>query len=187
MNHIYNQPQFGENWFTYPNLYSRFVSLLPTGSRMVEVGVWKGKSVAYLAVEIINSGKDIKVDAVDTWLGTPDEQYHQDDPFVKTDTLYPLFLTNISPVSSVVKPIRMASTEAANLYEDNSLDVVFIDAGHTYADVKADIIAWLPKVKKGGYLAGHDYSWAPPVKKAVDELVSPVEETEGCWVYRVPS
>lgn len=69
MNHIYEQPQFGENWFTYPNLYSRFVKELADGSKIVEVGSWKGKSVAYLAVEIINSGKGIKVDAIDTWKG----------------------------------------------------------------------------------------------------------------------
>jgi len=66
MNHIYTQPQFGENWFTYPNLYSRFVQILKDGSTIVEVGSWKGKSTAYLAVEIINSGKNIELHAVDT-------------------------------------------------------------------------------------------------------------------------
>lgn len=185
MEHIYNQPQFGENWFTYPNLYSRFVRELEDGSKIVEVGCWKGKSISYLAVEVINSGKDIKIDAVDTWRGTPDEEYHQKDVFVKTDKLYNLFLSNISPVSQVIKAIRMSSVEAAALYEDNSVDVVFIDAGHTYEDVKCDIISWKPKVKKGGYLAGHDFPEAHGVVKAVEELLCSVENSEGCWVYKV--
>ena len=43
------------------------------------------------------------------------------------------------------------------LYENNSLDFVLIDASHKYIDVKEDIISWLPKVKKGGYLIGDDY------------------------------
>lgn len=185
MEHIYNQPQFGENWFTYPNLYSRFVRELGDGSKIVEVGCWKGKSISYLAVEIINSGKDIKIDAVDTWKFIPTEEYHEKDVYIKTNTLYPLFLSNISPVSHVINPIRMTSTDAATLYEDNSIDVVFIDAGHDYESIKSDIIAWKPKVKKGGYLAGHDFPEALGVVKAVEELIGSVESTEGCWVYKV--
>lgn len=34
--------------------------------------------------------------------------------------------------------------------------VVYIDASHIYSDVKVDIEAWWPLVKKGGYLCGHD-------------------------------
>jgi SAM-dependent methyltransferase len=185
MQHIYHEPQFGENWFTYPHLYRYFVQKLSDGGKIVEVGCWKGKSVAFLAVEIINSGKKIKVDAVDTWQGTPDEEYHQNDTYVKTDKLYQLFLSNISPVSSVVTPIRKTSVEAAADYADNSLDVVFIDAGHTYNDVMADISAWLPKVKSKGWLAGHDYA-SSEVKRAVDESIGSVDQSEGCWIYPKP-
>ena len=186
MNHIYEGPMFGENWFTFPNLYSRFVTELSDGAKIVEVGCWKGKSVAYLGVEVINSGKKISIDAVDTWLGSQNEDPHLQDVYVRTNTLYSLFLTNISPIKSVVNPIRMPSIDASKLYADESIDVVFIDAEHTYHAVKADISAWLPKVKRGGYLAGHDYLWGEgqPVKRAVDELINPVEFTEGCWVYK---
>jgi len=188
MDHIYEQPQFGENWFTYPNLYRYFVQQLSDGSKIVEVGAWKGKSVAFLGVEIVNSGKKIAVDAVDTWNGTPDEEYHQNDVYVKTNTLYQLFLSNISTLSHIITPVRMPSLDAAKQYADESIDVVFIDAGHTYEDVKADIVAWLPKVKRGGWLAGHDYPWSAndAVKKAVDESVSPIDQSEGCWIYRKP-
>jgi hypothetical protein len=188
VNHIYQQPNFGEDWFTFPNLYSRFVNELPSGSKIVEVGSWKGRSIAYLGVEIINSGKDIKVDAVDTWSAIPSESYHETDVYVKTNRLFTLFMSNIEPVSSVVTPVRKTSLDAALLYADESVDVVFIDACHEYECVKADIAAWLPKVKSGGYLAGHDYPWSAgdAVKRAVDESISPIEVTEGCWVYRKP-
>lgn len=185
MEHIWHQEQFGEPWFTYPNLYSRFVREVPSGGCIVEVGCWKGKSVAYLAVEVINSNKNIMIHAVDTWLGSPNETYHMADSHVKTDTLYDLFLNNIKPCSDVVTPIRKTSVEASSLYQDGSLDVVFIDASHDYDSVKQDIMHWLPKVKSGGYLAGHDYLWEG-VGRAVDELIRPVESTELCWVYRKP-
>lgn len=188
MQHIYDGPMFGENWFTFPNLYSRFVKELSDGAKIVEVGCWKGKSVAYLGVEVINSGKKISIDAVDTWLGSANEDPHLQDVYVRTNTLYQLFLSNIAPVSSVVNPVRMTSLEASKLYEDESIDVVFLDAEHTYDAVKSDISAWLPKVKRGGYLSGHDYYWGQgqPVKKAVDEQLKSIEFTEECWVYRKP-
>ena len=53
--------------------------------------------------------------------------------------------------------MRMHSTTAARYIADGSLDIVYIDAEHSYDDVKADIIAWIPKVRLGGILCGHDY------------------------------
>lgn len=184
MNHIYTQPQFGEDWFTYPNLYRRFVEILPDESTIVEVGSWKGKSTAYLAVEIINSGKKIQLHSVDTWDGSGE---HTTDPYVRTNTLYQLFMANMSPVMSVVKPIHKRSVDAANDYADNSLDIVFIDACHDYSCVKEDIQAWFPKVKQGGIISGHDYGPAwQGVIRAVNEMFSPnqIEATELCWVHR---
>lgn len=188
MQHYFTDPRLGENWFTYPNLYSRFVREFKSGSKFVEVGCWKGKSIAYLGVEIINSGKNIKVDAVDTWNGTPEE--HDWDHYVQTNTLYELFLSNIEPIKDVINPIRLTSLEAAKLYDDNSLDVVFLDAAHDYESVKQDIAAWLPKIKTNGYIAGHDYYDNNPscgVKEAVDDAFlekTNLEITEFCWVYK---
>lgn len=183
MEHFYQLPNFGEDWFTYPQLYKRFVNRLSNNSKIVEVGSWKGKSTAFLGVEIINSGKNIELHAVDTWEGSGE---HSNDPYVRTNTLYPLFLANIGPVSSVVKIVRKKSTEAAKDYEDESLDIVFIDACHEYECVSEDIAAWLPKVKIGGILAGHDFTASfPGVIKAVQELlpIDQIETTEMCWVY----
>ena len=68
-------------------------------------------------------------------------------------------------------PIRKSSLEAAKDFQDESCDVVYIDMEHTYEAVKEDIQAWLPKVKTGGYISGHDYikGW-PGVMKAVQEF-----------------
>ena len=78
---------------------------------------------------------------------------------------------------------------SVDLFEDNSLDFVFIDASHEYEDVKNDILAWLPKVKRGGILAGHDYyvnqDWFSGVKKAVNEIFSDFETSEDCFIVNV--
>ena len=54
--------------------------------------------------------------------------------------------------------MRMDSTRASKLIAPESLDLVFIDAQHCYEGVKKDIENWLPKVKKGGIISGHDYN-----------------------------
>lgn len=179
MEHFYHLTE-GEDWFTYPNLYNKIVSNAPNKAHFVEVGVWKGRSASFMAVEIINSGKTIQFDLVDTWNGSIEHQPLQEDVF-------DVFNKNIAPVSSYVNIKRMESILAASTYEDGSLDFVFIDAAHDYENVKADIQAWLPKVKVGGYLAGHDYPTWPGVTQAVDEIFGAdnIESNESCWLYSV--
>lgn len=179
MKHIYQEEQFGENWFTYPNFYKQIVETFPSGSTFVEVGVWKGKSAAYMAVEIANSNKNIDFYCVDTWEGSVE---HQNNP--ELPRLFEIFTENMKPVEKYYKPMKMKSLEAVHLFEDNSLDFVFIDGSHEYEDVKDDIAFWLPKVKIGGILAGHDYHHQP-IREAIKYNNLNVKEQYGedCWVY----
>lgn len=186
MDHIYMHPRFGENWFGYEKFYSHVVKTANDNDSIVEVGSWKGKSISYLAVEVINSKKNIKCFAVDTWLGSGYEAGHNNDPYVQSGKLYDLFLENIEPVKSVITPIRKDSVSASTLFENGSLHCVFIDADHKYECVKQDIEAWLPKIKKGGIISGHDYgSDGGPVHAAVHEKFGSniVVYPANCWVY----
>lgn len=74
---------------------------------------------------------------------------------------------------SHVTILRMTSLEALS-HTPKQFDLVFIDANHEYIHVKQDILSWLPKVRPGGILAGHDYDPEIPmfsgVKQAVDEI-----------------
>jgi len=182
--HIYQEAQFGEDWFSYPNLYRDMVLKFPSGSKFVEIGSWKGKSSVFMAVEIANSNKNIKFYCVDTWNGSSE---HKD--VVEIDFLYDIFIDNMKPLENYYKSMRKNSIEAANHFEDDSLDFVFIDASHEYEDVKKDIQTWLPKVKKNGVLAGHDYyiggyDYFPGVKQAVDECLTNFSTSENCFIYQ---
>ncbi len=72
---------------------------------------------------------------------------------------------------------RCASHAAATLIRDGSLDLVYIDALHDYDNVKVDIDRWLPKVREGGILCGHDYglSVCPGVTRAVHDFFTSAE------------
>lgn len=164
MEHFFQNIQ---GWSSYRDLYRKMVANANDGSHFVEIGAWKGRAAAFMCVEIINSGKFIEFDVVDTWAGTAGE--HEKDPDIINGTLYQTFMKNMSPVIGKFNPIQMHSIDAAKLFDDDSLDFVMIDAAHDYQSVKEDVIAWLPKVKAGGLLAGHD-ECISGVRRALQDL-----------------
>ena len=182
MEHVYTDPKFEDNWFNYTSVYKMIVEQAKDNSKFVEIGSWKGRSAAYMLVEIINSKKNIQLTSVDSW---PAEEIYQIyrgnmNGFLKNPNLY--------------KHIRGSSVEGSEHFENNSLDFVFIDACHLYECITLDIDTWLPKVKKGGILAGHDYNLDDPtnpehagVIKAIDELFPKDRITikDTCWIYQV--
>jgi predicted O-methyltransferase YrrM len=182
MEHFYKETS-GEGWFDYENVYSSLVNEAPETAHFVEVGTWKGMSASYMAVEIINSGKNIKFDCIDTWnyvatsCEIPEENFND---------LFNIFLKNIEPVKDHIGIIRELSWEGAKHFNDNSLDFVFIDAAHDYESVLKDITAWYPKVKPGGTIGGHDYHWNTGVYNAVNEYLKDktIGQNKACWLYK---
>ena len=168
MEHFYDTI---DGWSTgIPRIYKDIVSKSKDGAHFVEIGCWLGKSSAIMCVEIINSKKNIKFDCIDIWdVGIWLDKTAEG---MSSDDLYNKFMKNMEPVKDTFTVIREDSTKAADLYADNSLDFVFLDADHSYESVKRDITAWLPKVKSGGILAGDDYhSDFPGVVAAVNETL----------------
>ncbi len=122
---------------------------------VVEVGSYRGVSTETLLLFAV------EVTAVDPWQGL--------------DAVYQQFLARVRPYPHVTI-VRMRSVEAAAQQADRSLDLVYIDGAHDEASVRADLLAWQPKVRAGGWLAGHDYSpliEGGAVMRVVDEVVGP--------------
>lgn len=184
MEHFYNNI---EGWFSYNYIYKHAVDTAQNDELFVEVGSFKGRSSAYMAVEIVNSGKKIQFDCVDTWEGSSEHQAGAECEVkeVVEGTLYDTFLNNMKPVEGYFKPLRMTSLEAAAQYEDNSIDFIMIDGAHEYEAVKADILAFLPKMKNGGVMTGDD-AFSPEVRNAAQECLSEYKlEFPGVHFYAV--
>jgi SAM-dependent methyltransferase len=165
---------------SFRSIYAEMVEEASDGAYFVEVGSWLGKSAAFMAVEIANSGKRIRFDCVDSWSlpPKPDAVKYRNSAGnwrthcthrPKHDSMYDCFSAYIEPAREWVNPVKLASVEAAKLYDDASLDFVFIDANHHYRHVASDIAAWRHKVKPGGVLAGDDLTGFPGVRRAVVE------------------
>jgi len=64
--------------------------------------------------------------------------------------------------------IRGYSHVVAKTVAEASIDFIYIDGDHSRAAVLLDLKSWLPKLKRGGIMAGHDYYG--DVKTVVDEF-----------------
>jgi predicted O-methyltransferase YrrM len=171
-----------QGWFNYQDTFNFLLDKTPENGRFVECGAWLGSSTAYLCDEAIK--KNINVYVVDSWKGSQDELYTNHKLATQTD-IYPIFLSNMGHRKFI--PIRKLSHEASLDFEDSSCDVVFIDMEHTYHAVKQDIQCWLPKVKAGGYIAGHDYAlYALGLMQAVQESFGKdnIQSIGNCWIVK---
>ncbi len=134
---------------------------------VIEIGSWVGHS----ALRIMEAGAK-KLYCIDTWTGGSDQNDRANQKYAKLDrdAIYHEFLKNVDPyLYYQLMPLRMDSLKAAKECPITA-DIIFIDADHTYESVKADIAAWMPHLRPGGTLCGHDYDpiW-PGVVQAVDE------------------
>lgn len=145
-------------YFSFQEIYKHICHKFPNG-RGVEVGTWLGKSACYMAELIKGNGYNLKFYGVDTFLGEINAVDQQDIVKKEGGSIYKKFLENMrdAKVLDFVTPLQMTSEFASALFEDESLDFVFIDSSHEYNDVLFDLTIWYPKIKKSGIIAGHDY------------------------------
>ena len=170
------------NWFNYQDFYKNMASIKKYKT-YVELGVWKGHSVSYLASKL--KGRDVKIYAVDIF-----EEWDKNKKVLdEVKYITELYNENLikEGVRNMITDIRSISWDAADNFKEGGVDFVFIDADHSYKSVIKDIKAWLPKIKNGGIISGHDYFTSPGVKSAVDELLGEVESDrkQNIWYKKV--
>ena len=153
-----------------------------------EVGSWHGHSAKAMVATGVCS-----VMCIDHWMGSDglEELVKKDGSPMRK------FLENCDHEieSSTINYRTGKSVEVAKDFEDSGrqFDIIFIDADHSYEATKADIEAWLPCLKEGGLMIGHDYLCHsfPGVERAVWDVLGEKGQSYGWskahggfWVYR---
>jgi predicted O-methyltransferase YrrM len=155
-------------WFdkTDADFYAWVASKLPAPATVAEIGVWQGRSTVCLSNLLPPGSHHICVD------------HFKGDPSAGFKNTRPEFdrFTNGLPLTV----LQGDSVASASVFDNATFDFVFIDADHSYNAVLADITAWLPKVKPGGILAGHDIGFKS-VRRAVSELLPNYIESANIW------
>ena len=186
MDHNYKEI---EGWFNMENQYLELLENTPEGGIFVELGAYKGKSTSFIVTEMINRNRDIQFYTVDTFQGdsgSTDSKEIEAYKQVDTSKMLDEFIENIKHLPEKLNVLINNSDLCAKMFEDNTVDTIFIDAGHSYEAVIKDIAAWLPKMKDGSIMAGHDYSGWPGVGKAVRELLGTPNKVENdCWFIKI--
>lgn len=162
---------------------------LPPKGRYLEIGSWMGLSSIIVANGLIAAANyHAEIICVDTWKGSVE---HQLLSGVKDGSLYGTFLRNIADaqVDQFIQPVRGESLSVAKGWTE-PLDLVFIDGDHSLEGCYSDIVHWMPHLKKGGRMLGHDAVPGGPVERAVlqycreNELkmrVYPFPQTHYIW------
>jgi predicted O-methyltransferase YrrM len=146
--------------------------------KCVEIGSWTGNSAVLIGTVV----KRVlgKLYSIDWYNGSTDGAEHLREIAHNVDVRN-IFIDNMQyfNLNDTVEQLPISSKEANKKFDKNSLDFIFIDGDHTYKFVKKDIELWLPKLKKNGIIAGHDYY--AEVKEAVDELLPNALNCKEIW------
>lgn len=138
--------------------------------RVAEIGVYEGVSSGWLLARM----PLLTLYMVDQWKVYHDSnQPDASHDGGKWDRLRKLAHARTEFAADRRIVLQGDSVEMADAVPDNSLDMAFIDANHTLEGVRRDMEAWWPKVKPGGWFAGHDWE---PKEPRIYGVVQAVEE-----------
>jgi len=157
--------------------------------RIVELGSYMGRTTVALA-----SSTKGEVWAIDDFRGLRNTKFNGPEKEIARhmsyqDDLFERFQKNIAGHENV-KVIEADHADLAKMppewirgKDEDKPDMVFIDGGHEYEEVKRDILAWKERLAPGGLLCGHDSNW-PGVRRAIDELIPGWMQGPGAiWVH----
>lgn len=184
-----------DGWFQWRSGQEEAVRHFVDGSRFVEVGNYLGRSLCSLGELVRESGKRFLVIGVDTCRGSGVEgrkqkDYHAEAVAHGGGTFAGTLHRNVinCGLADAISLIVSDSLTAASFFADASLDWVHLDARHDREHLIADIRAWLPKVRRGGWLSGDDYDevkWPDVVATIRETLPDAQPWSVNQWRLRV--
>lgn len=121
---------------------------------VVEVGVFLGEYADVIRQKLDREA--LRLWLVDLWSVEGNQGYFATVPGELADA-YSKVLDRYGTDQKVTL-LKMSSAEASKQFPDQTFDLIYLDADHTFASVFEDIKLWLPKLKKGGFIAGHDFN-----------------------------
>jgi len=157
-------------------------TLIPAGGVGVELGVAAGD----FSNRILERSEIGFLFSIDMWAGDRGHDVEQ----------YKEAIRRLHPHRSRNACLRMRFDEALDLFNDGSLDFLYVDGyAHTGEENGRTFSEWFPKLRSGGIIAGDDYhsDW-PLVMKAVDDFIAAnglvlhvIHCSEDSWNSRYPT
>ena len=165
------------------------VGRLPQGARVAELGTFQGRSAVAIACALPPGGVLFCVDHFAGAILAPGQPRPPQEAIIRANLDALLANLDAFGLRDRVTVLKGRTRDAAGRFAPESLDLLFVDAGHDYASVKADLADWYPKLRPGGWLVCDDCvpEW-PGVVQAIQEsklpggLIAP-----SLWAHRKPA
>lgn len=141
-------------------LYHLITKYITEDTTMVELGSFAGISSELFALHCN------KIYCVDPWL--PYWEIKDSDKMNDAENKFDSMAKNYT---NVIK-YKMKSDEASKLFENNTIDLLYIDSDHSSENVEKEINLWIDKIKKDGFISGHDFN-LPTVFNVVTKYFDP--------------
>jgi predicted O-methyltransferase YrrM len=131
---------------------------LPKNMRVAEIGTQQGR----YASDLLDHLEPRELHLIDPWIQHDDERYQRDGANAKQDTQDQFFNQVKDKFSQQINAgqvimHRAKSLDVVSSFPDGFFDMVYVDAMHFHDAVLADLLAYAPKIRPGGILAGHDF------------------------------
>lgn len=152
-----------EGWLPGEDLPAKILELgfkKPVG---IEIGTDQGTTTEYL----LRSIPDLRLFGVD--------DYSENRTLDVQSQTFELYMSKVAPYADRFVHYKKTSDNAVDEFKKESIDFIFVDGDHRYAQVLKDCQNYYPKLKKGGLFSGHDWS-LPEVKQAVTEFAAQLEK-----------
>lgn len=166
------------------NLCENVYTILGDNLQIIEIGSYCGASASIIA----NQFKNSTINCVDPWSPYTEDCsiidiQQQEKELIEAENLFDTVVSN----HTNIRKNKTSSLEYAKKILDRSIDFIYIDGNHQYSSVKEDILSWLPKIKNGGIISGHDYTW-DSVKKVTQEIFKRMPDytyEDSSWMYKL--
>lgn len=145
---------------TTKGLYEMVCKYVNPIDTVVELGSFAGVSSELFALHCS------KLYCVDKW-----EPYWEINQQEYMNVAEQRFDSMTKNYTNVVK-LKMDTIDAVKQFEDNSIDLIYIDSDHSSDRVKKELEAWLPKITPDGFISGHDINM-PTVFNVVTQYFNP--------------
>lgn len=191
-----------DGWFGVGEMaqLARWVKECGSNARVCSIGAWHGRSSRAIADNLCEDAKLFDVDTFNGSSGEPDQ--HATAKLREGDHAFSWYYCNLhGPImEGKVIPLRMDSSNAAQTLgyligkgELEKFDLIFVDGDHSKTGIQTDVEAWLPLLKEGGLICGHDYykenegPWWVHVRQYVEAKFPDVQKVATSLWYARPS
>lgn len=114
---------------------------------------------------------------IDYW--TPYSWEYNENNIFDAETEFDIMRQNYS---NIIK-MKSKSVDASKCFPSGFFDMVYIDADHAEQSFREDMEAWIPKVKVGGIISGHDYGFVGDYVTDFSGGRKPDVFEDGSWCF----